>query len=293
MAGAFVRRYRGEESVRYLHPSLSAILGPTRGVLLFQEQILRVATEIAGLTWQQADQLRKGMSHFGVEQMEALSETFRAGCMLRPPDGPGLSATQAATLWEQVVAFAGYGFNQGHATAYADVSYRSAYMKSRWPAAFLGARLADHGGFYHPAIYIAEARRLGINVRPPHVNHSDRDFTYDPGDSRITLWMGLGQVRELTRKAISEIVAERVRRPFGGLSDLLERVDLRAQEVTHLIQCGALDGFGSDRKTMLAAGVRLDAPPCTSQGAPRSARPTFRTGTPAATCAARRARSRR
>ncbi len=79
MAGAFVRRYRGEEAVRYLHPSLAAILGPTRGVLLFQEQILRVATEVAGLTWQQADQLRKGMSHFGVEQMEALSDTFRAG----------------------------------------------------------------------------------------------------------------------------------------------------------------------------------------------------------------------
>ena len=192
MAGAFVRRYRGEESVSYLHPSLATILGPTRGVLLFQEQILRVATEVAGLTWQQADQLRKGMSHFGVKQMEALRETFSAGCMRRPPDGPGLNATQAATLWEQVVAFAGYGFNQGHATAYADVSYRSAYMKSRWPAAFLSARLADHGGFYHPAVYIAEARRLGIDVRPPHINHSDSAFTYDPGGAAHHVMDGAG-----------------------------------------------------------------------------------------------------
>ena len=75
------------------------------------------------------------------------------------------------------MAFAGYGFNQGHATAYADVSYRSAYLKAHWPAEFLCARLADYGGFHHPAIYMAEAIRLGIAVRPPHVNDSDAVFS--------------------------------------------------------------------------------------------------------------------
>ena len=133
MASAFVRRYRGEEPVAYLHPALRPILGPTKGVLIFQEQILRLAREIAGLSWAQADQLRRGMSHFGADQMDAIREQFVAGCMRPPPDGPGFTLSQAKTLWEQVMPFAGYGFNQGHATAYADVSFRSAYLKAHYP----------------------------------------------------------------------------------------------------------------------------------------------------------------
>jgi DNA polymerase-3 subunit alpha len=182
MAQAFIRRYRGEEEVRYLHPALEPILAPTKGVLLFQEQILRVATEIAGLDWQQANQLRRGMSKFRPDEMEALQSRFIAGCEKPSPDGPGFTPAQAETLWDQVRAFAGYGFNQGHATAYADVSYRSAYLKSHWPAAYFCARLADWGGFHHPAIYTAEAIRLGITVHPPHVNHSQKRFTLTFGD---------------------------------------------------------------------------------------------------------------
>ncbi|MCA9936526.1 MAG: DNA polymerase III subunit alpha, partial [Anaerolineales bacterium] len=177
MARAFVRRYRGEEKVSYLHPALQPILQPTQGVLLFQEQVLRLAVEIAGLNWEQADHLRRGMSKFQAREMAAMRLAFVMGCQRPSPDGPAMSAPQAETLWEQVMAFAGYGFNQGHATAYADVSYRSAYLKAHYPAEFLRARLMDHGGFHHPAIYMAEARRLGIAVRPPHVNVSGRKVT--------------------------------------------------------------------------------------------------------------------
>jgi DNA polymerase III alpha subunit len=250
MASAFVRRYRGEERVSYLHPTLEVILGPTQGVRLSQEQILRVAREIAGLSWEQADQLRKGMSHFGVGQMTALRDQFVAGCQRQPRDGPGLIASQAGTLWEQVVAFAGYGFNQGHATAYADVSYRSAYLKTHWPAAFLCARLADHGGFHHPTIYIAEAQRLGIVVRPPHVNHSGPAFTYAPGTGRAILWMGLGQVRDLRQRAVEEIIVARGTRPFVSLHDLITRTTLQQREILHLIRSGALDGLGLSRHVL-------------------------------------------
>ena len=187
MAAAFVRRYRGEEPVAYLHPALKPILGPTKGVLIFQEQILRLAREIAGLTWAQADQLRRGMSHFGADQMTAIREQFVQGCRRPPPEGPGFSLTQANTLWEQVMPFAGYGFNQGHATAYADVSFRSAYLKAHYPAEFLCARLADHGGFHHPAIYMAEAVRLGFAVRPPHVNFSGESFSLTNDERRTTM----------------------------------------------------------------------------------------------------------
>ena len=250
MARAFVLRYRGQAPVSYLHPALQPILGRTKGVLIFQEQILRIAVEIAGLSWQQADFLRRGMSHFGRQEMESMRVAFVQGCMRPAPDGPAFTPQQAQTLWEQVEPFAGYGFNQGHATAYADVSYRSAYLKTHFPAEFFAARLADWGGFHHPAIYVAEAQRLGIAVHPPHINHSGRKFTLDA--SRRTLWMGLGQVRDLRQASVRAIVQARREAPFSGLRNLLGRVPLHDKEALHLVQCGALDGLGANRASLLA-----------------------------------------
>ena len=255
MARAFIARYRGQEAVSYLHPALEPILGRTQGVLLFQEQILRIAVEIAGLNWAQADGLRRGISRFRASELEALAAAFADGCCRAAPDGPGFTREQATRLWEQIVPFAGYGFNQGHATAYADVSYRSAYVRAHWPAEFLCARLADAGGFHHPAVYMAEAARLGIAVRPPHVNFSDRAFslTYEhaPDSEQPVLWMGLGQVRDLRAASIAAICAERAAAPFAGVGDLLARVPLTPKEIDHLIRCGALDGLGASRRAML------------------------------------------
>ncbi len=261
MADTFVRRYRGEEAVTFLHPALAPILEATKGVLIFQEQILRVAREIAGLSWDEADRVRRGIK-FDPDEMARARERFLEGCQRPAPNGPGFTSEQALTLWEQVTPFAGYGFNQGHATAYADVSYRSAYLKAHWPAAFMCARLADRGGFHHPAIYIAEAVRLGITVRPPHVNHSGKAFTLEPrsGDeasARPTLWMGLSQVRDLRRASVRAIVAERKARPFDDLRDLLRRMALQPKEVKHLIQCGALDGMGENRRVLLAEAEEI------------------------------------
>lgn len=261
MAKAFIRRYRGEEAVTYLHPALEPILGRTRGVLLFQEQVLRVATEIAGLNWEQADRIRRGMSKFQAAEIDALAAEFLAGCCRPEPDGPGFSPDQAARLWEQVVPFAGYGFNQGHATAYADVSYRSAYIKAHWPAEFLCARLADAGGFHHPAVYMAEAVRLGIAVRPPHVNYSGEHFTLTYETSRggrpqPVLWLGLGQVRDLRRSSIAAVMTARAQSLFRDVNDCLERVPLQSKEAENLIRCGAMDGLGANRLMMLAeAGI--------------------------------------
>jgi DNA polymerase III alpha subunit len=191
--------------------------------------------------------------------MATMRLTFVTGCQRPPPSGPGLSPAQADKLWEQVMAFSGYGFNQGHATAYAEVSYHSAYLRAHYPAPFLWARLMDRGGFHHPAIYLAEARRLGMMIRPPHVNVSGRKVTLtyeqaeapgvaDSGEPNPVVWLGLGQVRELRRKSIKAITQER---PFSSLNDLLERVALQSKEVVHLIQCGALDGLGASRAAML------------------------------------------
>ena len=274
MANAFVRRYRGEAKITFLHPSLEPILADTQGVLLFQEQILRVAHEIAGLSWGQADHLRRGMSKFLTREMESMRSQFIAGCQ----QNTTMSQQQAQALWDQVRAFAGYGFNQGHATAYADVSYRMAYLRAHWPAEFIAARLANHGGFHTQAIYIAEAKQLGIPVHPPHINHSQRYFTltyenenqgknredfgtkaagFIPG-SGPRLWMGLGQVYGLRRTAVAEIVEARAHAPFADLRDLIQRVSLQPKELTHLIQCGALDGLGTARAALLVEAKEID-----------------------------------
>ncbi|MCS6827473.1 MAG: DNA polymerase III subunit alpha [Caldilinea sp.] len=256
MARHFIRRYRGEEPVRYLHPALEPILQRTKGVLIFQEQILRIAREIAGLSWEEAEHLRKGMSKFQSAEMEAMAERFIAGCRRPAPGGPGFSEMQARRLWEQVASFAGYGFNQGHATAYADVSFRSAYLKAHRPAAFLAARLANQGGFHHPAVYIAEARRLGIPLRPPHVNFSCEECTPVIRDGQALLYMGLNQVRNLRRISVQAILAEREHGPFSCLSDMVRRVPLQRKELAHLIQCGALDGLGPSRAALLKEAMR-------------------------------------
>jgi DNA-directed DNA polymerase III PolC len=258
MARTFVRRYRGEESVAYLHPALEPILGSTKGVLIFQEQILRVAREVAGLSWEQAGYLRRGMSKMNPKEMVQMEAQFIAGCQRPLPEGPGLTQEQTRRLWEQVAAFSGYGFNQGHATAYATVSFLMAYLKVRWPAAFFCARLMNWGGFHHPAMYMAEAIRLGIAVRPPHVNVSGRKFTLTWEGEQPVLWMGLGQVRDLRRSAVRAIVEQRRRRPFDGLRDLQQRVPLQRKEIAHLIQCGALDGLGESRTALLAQAKEIE-----------------------------------
>jgi DNA polymerase-3 subunit alpha len=256
MARTFVRRYRGEELVRYLHPALEPILGSTQGVLIFQEQILRIAVEIAGLSWAQADHLRRGVK-FKAESMEEIEAQFVRGCQRRPPDGPGFTPEQAQTLWEQILPFSGYGFNRGHAMAYAEVSYRSAYVKAHWPAAFLCARLMNWGGFHHPAMYIAEAIRLGIEVRAPHVNHSERRFSLAWEGEQPVLWMGLSWIKDLRRSTVRAIVAERKHQSFTSLRDLAMHVPLQRKELAHLVQCGALDGLGESRAALLVEGKDL------------------------------------
>lgn len=253
MAANFVRRYLGLEPVTYLHPTLRPILEETQGILLFQEQVLRVATEIAGLGWEEADFIRRGISKFREDQVQHVRAQFIDGCCRPTPVGPGFHRKQAETLWDQISAFAGYGFNKGHATAYADLSYQMAYLKTHYPAAFIAARLATHGGFHQPAIYLAEAVRLGLTVKPPHVNFSQARFhlIFEPS-GLSTLWMGLRQVRDVRRTTARAIIDQRRDGPFTSLSDLLHRVSLQPKEVAHLIQAGALDGLGPSRAALLS-----------------------------------------
>ncbi len=247
---AFVRRHRGQEVVHYLHPALEPVLESTHGVVLYQEQVLRIAHDLAGFSLGEADRLRRAIAHLGHgEEMMPLREEFiqRVGQVSQvPPD-------VAERLWELMASFAGYGFLKAHAASYATVAYQTAYLKAHYPAEFMTAVLGNWGGYYPQHVYLEEARRMGLELRPPHINHSQRQFALDHElEGRPLLWMGLGQVRALTRKTISAILKARQERPFGSLDDLLQRAKPRRAEAENLIKTGALDGLGAGRKALLS-----------------------------------------
>jgi DNA polymerase III alpha subunit len=236
---AFVRRHRGEEEVTHLHPALSQLLEDTYGVILYQEQVLRIAHELAGLSLADADLLRRAMSHFDPgEQMRTLKEKFILGAW----EISQIEEEIAERVWELMTAFAGYGFPKAHAASYSQISWRTAWCKTHEPAAFMAAVMANWGGYYRQRVYLNEARRMGLALRSPHINYAQRQFSVTYQLDGPTLYMGLDQVRELTRRTQDRILKQR---PFHSMTDFLTRVDPRPKEAENLIRVGALEGFGS------------------------------------------------
>jgi len=237
---AFVRRFRGEEKVKHLHPSLAPLLDETFGVILYQEQVLRIAHELAGFSLAEADLLRRAMSHFDPgKRMRELQRKF----VREAQEKSGVPAETGERIWEMMAAFAGYGFPKAHAASYARVAWRSAWCKSHFPAEFMAAVLANWGGYYSQRVYLSEARRMGLIVRPPHVNYAVHNFSVRKLESsgERALFMGLDQVKELTRQTIGRIIRFA---PFASLEDFLTRAAPRAQEAENLARVGALDGLG-------------------------------------------------
>lgn len=236
---AFIRRHNQEEEVRHLHPSLALTLNDTYGVILYQEQVLRIAHELGGLSVAESDLLRRAMSHFDPgKQMQNLKEKFTAG-INSLHDVPTELAEQ---IWEMMAAFAGYGFPKAHAASYAQIAWNSAWCKTHFPAEFMGAVLANWGGYYSQRVYLMEARRLGYQAKPPHINYSGRECTVVYPGGQPALYLGLDQVKDLTNRTIQQIVTKR---PFDTLDDFLTRVNPRSVEAGNLIKCGALTGLGT------------------------------------------------
>jgi DNA polymerase III subunit alpha len=237
---AFVRRFKGEELVRHLHPTLAPLLDETFGVILYQEQVLRIANELAGFSLAEADLLRRAMSHFDPgKKMQELERKF----VQEAQSKSGVPIETGERIWEMMAAFAGYGFPKAHAASYASVGWRSAWCKQHFAAEFMAAVLANWGGYYSQRVYLSEARRLGLKVRPPHVNYSMHNFSVKKladSDERA-LFMGLDQVKELTQRTIGRILQFA---PFTSLDDFLTRVDPRIQEAENLARVGAMEGLG-------------------------------------------------
>lgn len=247
----YIRRMHGEEPVEYRHPALAPILDETYGIIVYQEQIIRIATDLAGYEPGEADTIRKAVGKKKKDALLAHRAQFVEGCVAR-----GIPREVAEGIFDDIEFFARYGFNAAHAAGYARVTCQTAYLKAHYPLEYMTALLTvERHNTEKVGILINECRRMGIDVLPPSVNRSDLDFTIEGEAIRF----GLGAVKNVGDGPVGAILAARGDRPFSSLADFCRRVDLRLvnrRALESLIRAGALDEFGS-RARLLAAMDRM------------------------------------
>jgi DNA polymerase-3 subunit alpha len=250
MVDDFIDRKHGkiDGPIDYLHPSLKPVLEPTYGVILYQEQVMQIAQVLAGYTLGGADLLRRAMGKKKPEEMAKQRSIFVDGAVAR-----GVDQNLAAHIFDLMEKFAGYGFNKSHSAAYALLSYQTGYLKAHYPAAFMAAVLsADMDHTDKVVTLIMECAEIGLQVKPPDVNHSLYEFAV--GNER-TIRYGLGAVRGVGRGAVEELLAQRDKHgPFKSIEDLCRRLDLQKvnrRVLEALIRSGSLDGLGANRATLM------------------------------------------
>ncbi|MGK7908274.1 MAG: DNA polymerase III subunit alpha [Synechococcus sp.] len=248
MIPEFIDRKHGRKQISYAHEILQPILKDTYGTILYQEQIMRIAQDMAGYTLGQADLLRRAMGKKKVAEMEKHREIFLDGSAKN-----GVPSSVAKELFEQMLVFAEYCFNKSHSTAYGFVTYQTAFLKANYPVEYMAALLSSIGGDHDKVQrYIAYCLSLGIEIQSPDINRSGLDFT--PLESSILF--GFGGVKNLGQGAIEHLIAEREENgPFHSLSDLCDRVDTRTvnrRALEALIHVGAFDTMTDNRKQLIA-----------------------------------------
>jgi DNA polymerase-3 subunit alpha len=249
MHNVYIRRKRGEEPTVYPLPELEPILSNTYGVITYQEQVMRIAQVLAGISLAEADVLRKAVGKKDAELIKKELGKFTEKAIAK-----GYDKKIIEELAGQIETFGRYGFNKSHSVAYSVVAYHTAFLKTHHPAEFMAALLSSNIGKTEEVIkYIAEAREMGLEVLAPDVNESGWRFTV-VGDKRIRF--GLGAIRNVGRGAIDSLLEARKDGPFTGLYDLCTRVDLRVfnkRVFEALIAAGACDGLGGHRAQLIAA----------------------------------------
>jgi DNA polymerase III alpha subunit len=257
MKDAYVRRFRGLEEPRPPHPRLTELLWETQGVMLYQEDVMQAVVLMAGFELAQADRLRRALAKRRGAELEELRARFFEGCTRE-----GIAPADAAHIWELVANFSAFGFCKAHAVTYGRIAYRTVYLKTHHPAAYLTAFLNSHTGYYDTRVYVEEARRLGVPILPPDVNRSGEGFRLEAGGSRPAgIRVGLERVKALSEGACRTILTERERGgAFLSLPDFLERTRVRTDETERLILSGAFDAFDRTRPEMLWRLHLLTAP---------------------------------
>lgn len=247
----YALRKNGLEAVDAIHPELaeplSAILGETYGLVIYQEQVMAAAQKVAGFTLSQADTLRKAMGKKDLKVLNKEFANFAAGMKAN-----GYSTQAASALWDIMVPFSDYGFNKSHGAAYAVLSYWTAYLKANYPAEYMAALLTSVGDSKDKlGVYLAECRRMGIHVLAPDVNESAADFTATGKDIRF----GLGAIRNVGANVVDMIrTARREKGRFENFHDFLRKVPIpvaNKRTVESLAKAGAFDSLGATRRALI------------------------------------------
>ena len=253
MHNEFADRANNRKEIEYLHNDLESILNETYGVILYQEQVMQIAEKIAGFNLQEADNLRVAMGKKIPKVMEEQRKKFTDGAVSK-----NYSEQFAIELFDQIAYFAGYGFNKSHSVPYALLAYQTAYLKANYPAEYIAACLtAVKRDKDRTAIFLSEARDMGVKVSTPDINLSSSDFTVNDNE----ILFGLSAVRNVGDITADKIVLERESNgDFESIEDFLSRIDSRSlnkRGVEALIQGGGLDKFGLTRKGMFDSAIEL------------------------------------
>ena len=253
MHNEFADRANNRKEIEYLHSDLESILNETYGVILYQEQVMQIAEKIAGFNLQEADNLRVAMGKKIPKVMEEQRKKFTDGAVSN-----NYSEQFAIELFDQIAYFAGYGFNKSHSVPYALLAYQTAYLKANYPAEYIAACLtAVKRDKDRTAIFLSEARDMGVKVSTPDINLSSSDFTVNDNE----ILFGLSAVRNVGDITADKIVLERESNgDFESIEDFLSRIDSRSlnkRGVEALIQGGGLDKFGHTRKGMFDSAIEL------------------------------------
>ena len=248
MIDDFVARKHGQKKVEYLVPELENILNETYGVIVYQEQVMKIAAVLAKYSMAEADDLRKAMG----KKIPAIMAKHRVRFVSGAREND-ISAAKVKKIFDLIEKFGGYGFNKSHSAAYALIAYQTAYLKAHFPVEFIAALLTSEMNSTDSVVkYIAECRSHSIKILPPDINQGFKEFTVSDSDIRF----GLAAVKNVGEAAIDAMVEAREEGNFLSVFDFCERVDLKKvnkRVIESLIKCGAFDTTGAKRSQMLAA----------------------------------------
>ncbi len=239
----YIARKRDPSKVKYIDPRLEKYLKPTHGILIYQDDVMLIAVELAGYSWGEADKFRKAMGKKIPEEMAKQKDRFYEGCVEH-----GMEPDVARKLWDMIETFAAYGFNKSHSVSYGNLAYKTAYMKANYPLEFMSALLtADSGDVDKIAEIIEECRSMGIEILPPDVNESFEEFSVVPGKNQIRF--GLKSIKNFGSNVAHAIVEERkAHGVYTDIENFLERVrgaGMNRRGLESLVQSGALDRFAT------------------------------------------------
>lgn len=245
---SYIARKHGKEVVTYLHPRMEPIMAHTFGIGIYQEQMMRIASDIAGFSLAEADTLRKAIGKKIKELLDQQEVKLIAGLIKN-----GIPEKTARAIWDLFPPFARYGFNRSHAACYAMIAYRTAYLKAHYPTEFMSALLnSESSDVERIGFLIGEAKKMGVEVLPPDINKSGQRFSPEGSNIRF----GLDAIKNVGSNIVAAIIETRERGgDFNSLTDLLTRVqhkDLNKKSLESLTKCGALDSFGVERNTILS-----------------------------------------